>query len=742
MMKSKKTSRPVYANRHRKRMWGMQVALLATLGIVAVRIQFVQHVFGPRLLSAASQVQQDTMVSLAPRGALLDSSGHQLAYDVPAYMFDIKTSAFAGQLPKLANELAPILNASSSVVLAKLQSSIKWAQWPMPILEPAREQIVSLMAKSSHSQDVTFTSTEERFYPYGNFAANTLGYVNQQGVGMSGLEYQYNSVLGGKNGKYTFLRDGAGFPIQSTMKVLQPAVPGQNVELTLNQTVQGFVENAMNNLDQKYKPKHAAIIVMNPQTGAILGMASRPTYNPNQYWTASAEALNNNWAVNSAFEPGSTFKVMVLAAALATHSISLNQTFKSGTFAVDGSVIHDWNYWGWGTISFLKALEYSSNVGFATIATRLGWSNLLHYMKAFGYLGKTGIDLPGEATSIIFPPSLRGPVQLATSGFGQGIAVTPLEQMAAVGAIANGGKLMKPYLAKAFINPQTGKVVKTIPPTVVNPQVVPQNVAQEVSNAMVLDVSKGIDNAGYLKGYDVAGKTGTAQVVDPKTGQYYTNRYIVSFIGYAPGWDPQVEVYVTVDSPNTKPNQTWGSTVSTPYAREILKECLQYYHISPKSGTVSASVSSGPTTPVVKYEQTPDLIGKSAAAAASILKGLHLTSSNLGGSGTVQSQWPAAGVEVPLGATLYYYSPLAPGKSLVMPNLKGTSMREAGDILAAMGLSMLPGGSGFAVSQSIPAGRPVQPGTTIRISFQPPPNPTSTVPPGSSGANPSQTGLG
>lgn len=721
----------------------MQVALLATLGIVAVRIQFVQHVFGPRLLAAADQVQQNTVVSLAPRGALLDSSGNKLAYDIPAFMFDIKTSSFSGHLPQLADELAPILGAPSALVLAKLQSGVKWVQWPSPVLEPARQQIQTLMSKSSHTQDVTFTATEQRFYPYGQFAANTLGYVNQQGVGEAGLEYQYNSLLSGTNGLYTFTRDGAGFPIQSTMKVLKPAIPGEDVQLTLDQTVQGFVENAMNNLDAKYKPKHAAIIVMNPQTGAILGMSSRPTYNPNHYATASAEALNNNWAVNSAFEPGSTFKVMVLAAALATHAITLNQTFESGSFNVDGSVIHDWNWWGWGKISFLKALEYSSNVGFATIATRLGWPNLLHYMKVFGYLNKTGIDLPNEATSITFPPSLQGPVQLATSGFGQGIAVTPLQQMAAVAAIANGGKLMKPYLAKAFINPTTGKVVKTVSPTVVNPEVVPPTVAQQVSNAMVLDVSKGIDNAGYLKGYDVAGKTGTAQVVDPKTGQYYSNRYIVSFIGYAPGWNPQIEVYVTVDSPNTKPNQTWGSTVSTPYAREILKECLQYYHIEPRSTAVLPSSVTGPGLSAVKYEQTPSVVGMTAASASATLKKMHLTPMQLGGVGVIQSQWPAPGVEVPIGSALYYYSPAGPGKSNVMPDLRGTSMREAGDILATMGLSMVPSGSGFAVSQSIPAGRPVPLGSTVKITFQPPADPSLTPSsPGASTLGQGQNSLG
>ncbi|MCF8564483.1 PASTA domain-containing protein [Alicyclobacillus tolerans] len=719
-MKPRKPSGPFRASRHKRRILGLQGAMILALALVVVRIQFVQQVFGPKLLADAKQVQQSNGVMLAARGSLLDSSGQPLAYDIPAYRFDIEVQSFHN-LQKLANELSPALGVSSQKILPWLQTKAKWLEWPTPILEPAKQAIVKAMS-SGHAQNVTFTSTEERFYPYGTFAANTLGYVNHQGVGQTGLEAEYNQQLAGTNGKYSFVRDGYGFPIQSTMHIQQPAVPGENVELTLDQTVQGFVENAMNKLVAKFHPEHAAIIVTNPNTGAILGMASRPTFNPNQYGSASALALNNNWAVNSAFEPGSTFKIMVLAAALATHSISLNQTFQSGVIDVAGSQIHDWNYWGWGKLTFQQALEYSSNVGFATIALRLGWPNMLKYLQAFGYTSPTGVDLPGEATSILFPKQSRGPVQLATSGFGQGIAVTPMQQVAAVGAIANGGKLMKPYLAKAFINPTTGKVIKTVNPTVVNPQVVPKSVAQAVSQTMVLDVSKGIDQAAYLKGYDLAGKTGTAQVVNPKTGQYSTSKFITSFIGYAPGWDPQVEVYVTVDKPHIALSQTWGSTVAAPTARDIIQECLQYYHIQPRVGTASTASAQAKAaqTTATQYVQTPNVEGLSYAAAQAQLRKAGLQSVALGGQGLVKNQWPAPGISVPVHSKLYFWSPALPGQPVKMPDLSGTTMREAGDILALLGLNMQPRGDGFASSQSIPAGQTVHSGETVSVGFSPP----------------------
>ena len=613
-----KSSR-IRASRNKKRILTLQVGLLTLLALVAWRIDYLQQVFGPGLLSQAAKNDDVSRVLLAPRGAILDSQGNRLAYDIPAYYMDVDLAPFQtdpSQLAKLANIVGMAVNVDPSKVLSTFEKNHNWIQWPYPVLEPVKEQVTKAMqAFKGGQQDVTFTPTEERFYPYGSFAANMLGYVGPDGAGDAGLEAEYNAVLAGHNGKLSYTQDALGFPIPSSVKVVQPAQPGDSIELTIDPTIQGFVEHEMDDLVSKYNPEHAAIIVANPQTGAILAMSSRPTFNPNQYWTADPTALNDNWAVNSSFEPGSTFKIIVLAAALATNTISLNQTFMSGHMVVDGKQINDWNWIGWGRITFQQALEMSSNVGFATIALRLGWANLLHYMSSFGFLNKTGIDLPAESTSIIFPPSLRGNLQLATSGFGQGIAVTPMQQIAAVGAIANGGKLMKPYLAKAIVSP-SGKVIKSFSPTVVRANLLPPGVDAEVNNTMELDVSQGIDTSGIIPGYDVAGKTGTAQVVDPKTGQYYNNRFIVSFIGYAPGWDPQIEVYVTVYWPKTPEANTWGSTIATPIARDILKDCLQYYHIPPQGAATSLAAANGvDAADQTKYVETPNLVGMNVDAA-------------------------------------------------------------------------------------------------------------------------------
>ena len=704
----------------------MQAAFVLTLGAVALRIYYVQSAFGPKLLSEANQVQNTTEVVLAPRGALLDRNGHPLAYDVPAFMMDIKTDAFPN-LQLLATQLAPILGDSAADIANQLQRGKHWVRWPSPILEPDKEKIESLLANKTifgtdHTLDVTFTPTEKRVYPYGSFAANVLGFVTPDGVGASGLEAEYNNVLAGQNGEVSYTRDVWGFPLQTTVHTTKPAVPGKDVELTIDQTIQGFVEAKMDDLMKEYNPEHAAIIVTDPSTGEILAMASRPTFDPNNFVNATPEALYNNWAVNDAFEPGSTFKMLTLAAGLATHVISLDDKFVSGHLKVAGQTISDWNGVGWGTITYRQALEESSNVGFATVALKLGWGNLLHFMDTFGFLNKTGIDLPNEASSIIFPPKDRGPVELATSGFGQGIAVTPLQLIAAYGAIANGGKLIQPHLAKALIDPTTGKVVKTFQPVVENPQVVPKDVVQQVNDTLVLDVSKGIDSAAQIPGYDVAGKTGTAQKEAP-TGGYYKDRFIVSFIGYAPAENPKFEVYVALDWPKTPEANTWGSTVATPAARDILEECLQYAHIPPKSGTTLGSAGNASVKADTHYVQTPNVVGESITDAQASLTKLGLVANVLGQGATVKSQWPAPGLEVPEGTKMYLWAPGSDPNTGVMPDLTGVSMREAGDILAAMGVNLEPKGDGFAVSQSVAPGQPIQRGATVVVDFEPPKNP-------------------
>lgn len=709
---------PRKLSRNKKRIVALQMGTVGAFVFVIWRIGYVQQVFGPRLLAQANKVQQVHKTVIAPRGAILDAAGQKLAYDVPAYVMDIQLSAFSDK-NQLAQVLEQDLGLDAARVTPLLTSNAKWIQWPNSVLEPTKSAIEQSFQAMNHSMDVTFTPTEQRFYPFGSFAANTVGFV-ADGSGKTGIEEEYNTQLSGQNGEVVYRQDASGFPLPGSIQVEKPAVAGDSVELTIDPTIQSYVENEMNGIVSEYHPEHAAMIVMNPDTGAILAMASRPTFNPNQYNTASATALFDNWAVNSAFEPGSTFKVIVLAAALATHTISLNQTVQSGHINIAGRTIYDWNYVGWGTITFAQALEYSSNVGFATIATRLGWSNLLHYMQLFGFMHKTGVNLPSEASSILFPPSSQGPVQLATSGFGQGISVTPLQQMQAYAAIANGGTLYRPYITKAILSPN-GKIIQQFSPDPEETNILPPDVIAQVNHTAELDVSKGIDNVAAIPGYDVAGKTGTAQIADPKTGKYYANRFVVSFMGYAPGWDPKFLVYCTVYYPKTPQANTWGSTIATPPAKKVLEESLQYAHIQPQGNANSLTESNALThVPKTQYIQMPSVIGLSQPAAAKILQQNGLQADWLGNRGIIKNQWPLPGVEVPKTSKAYLWLPNQTGNQDVMPDLTGLSMREAGDMLAALGLQLEAIGTGFANAQSIPAGQIVLPHSRVTVQFGPP----------------------
>ncbi|KPV40868.1 penicillin-binding transpeptidase domain-containing protein [Alicyclobacillus ferrooxydans] len=713
-------------SRNRKRILGIHIGLTAMLGMVVFRIGYIQMAYGQRLLNQQSQVVDVSRPLIAARGAILDSSGSKLAYDVPAYYVDIKTVNFRNYAAAASKILAPILSTSSTTLQSLLQSNNKWIQLSFTIMEPQKVRLQNAFNQHQWdpknksiqwSTDVTFTPTEQRYYPYGTFAANTLGYVSTSGTSVGGIEQEYNQLLAGTSGVVTYKKDGYGFPLPNTEKVTKAAHAGDNIQLTLNGSIQGFVQNEMNSLVNQFHPDHAAIIVANPQTGAILAMSSSPTFNPNSYWTATAKSFEN-WAVSSTFEPGSTFKPVVLAAALATNSIALNQTFQSGQITIAGATIHDWNYFGWGKLTFQQALEKSSNVGFATIAGRLGWPNLSHYMQVFGFDRPTGINLPNEASSILFPSSQRGPVQLATSGFGQGISVTPLQQIQAIGAIANGGKLMRPYIVSKITSP-TGKVIKQYGPTIENPRVVPPAVAHAVSHVMVLDVSgkSGIDTTAQIPGYLVAGKTGTAQVPGPN-GQFYTNRFITSFIGFVPANNPKVEVYVTVDWPKVALSKTWGSTVAAPFATAIMKYCLQYYHIPPN--TVTASSSTSLPQGHAQYVVVPDIVGSTPQRALTTLQQLGLNPSIIGVSGNVTEQWPLPGTTVEKGSRMIgLMSTVDIGKSVTMPNLVGLSMRDADSVLSALSLTASLHGAGYVVQQSVRAGSKVTIGTTISITGAP-----------------------
>ncbi|WP_067716722.1 penicillin-binding transpeptidase domain-containing protein [Ferroacidibacillus organovorans] len=688
--------------------------------VFLVRLFSVQHAYA--FLKQWSKSEWYTQSIIKPmRGSIYDSNGDQLAFDVPAYNLDMDIQDLASRgkafVAKIANRLSPVLGVSASAITAQIErKDVAWLRWypTMVNLTLAKKNaVVKVFQALNVSQDVNPNKTYLRVYPAGTFASHVLGFVDQTGTGVAGTELEYNRYLAGKPGMRTFVSDAAGNPIPFKPVVTKPVQNGDNVYLTLNASIQQSVDQALARIQKRFHPAHAAIIVADPWTGAILGMGALPSFNPNTYWKYPASTLDTNWAISDPFEPGSTFKIVTLTGALATHAINLNQTYMSGVDYVDGVPIHDWNIWGWGRITYREAMIVSSNVGFIHIGQAEGPMTLAHYIALYGMNKPTGIDLPGEGTSILFDPKHINPVDFATTTFGQGLAVTPIQQVAEVGAVANGGLLMKPYVVQKIVSP-SGRVVYYRKPDVVR-RVAAKSIMNMITNVMVQDVSQDPTLSAYVPGYDVAGKTGTAQIPSPKGG-YYANKYNLSFIGFAPANHPAIDIYVTVSEPHHAIQ--YGNDVSSPQAKIIIGQSLRALRVPP--------VGASPNSPfaqvsLTSFRTVPNLRGMNIAEATAELTRLGLHPDVIDSSGRVIRQWPAAGQRVASGSAVAFASnqSVAKAGSVRVPNFSGVPMQEAVNLCAILGLTLEPSGSGYASAQSIKPGTVTPIGSVITVKFTP-----------------------
>jgi stage V sporulation protein D (sporulation-specific penicillin-binding protein) len=385
---------------------------------------------------------------------------------------------------------------------------------------------------------------------------------------------------------------------------------------------------------------------MNPKTGEILGMASRPSYEPDKYREVASEVYNRNLPIWMTYEPGSTFKIITLAAALEEGKVDLQNErfFDPGAIEIGGARLRCWKKGGHGSQTFLEVVENSCNPGFVTLGNRLGKETLFSYIKNFGFGSKTGIDINGEENGILFKLSQVGPVELATTAFGQGVSVTPIQQITAVSAAINGGVLYKPHVTKALINRDTGETVKEIQPEAVR-TVISEETSKKVREALESVVAKGTGRNAFIDGYRVGGKTGTAQKVI--NGRYSPNEHIVSFVGFAPADDPQIVIYVAVDNPQ---GIQFGGLVAAPIVRNIMEDALQILEVPRRAGQIDRLYRYG-ETPIVAV---PNLIGKSVSDLYEDLN-MNFNLTTAGSGKYVIRQAPAAGERVDRGTTIRIY---------------------------------------------------------------------------------------
>lgn len=469
----------------------------------------------------------------------------------------------------------------------------------------------------------------KRNYPYDTYMAHTLGFVGIDNQGLSGLELMYDKYLTGGYGAIKYFSDAKGRRLKLA-EIYEKPQDGINITLTINHEIQMALERELNNAMLKYNPDQALGIVMDPNNGEILALSSRPSFSPSNYQEYTVEEINRNLPIWATFEPGSTFKIITLASVLEEKLIDLDKdTFHdTGSIRVENARLRCWKHGGHGTQTYLEVVENSCNPGFVSLGLKIGKEKLFEYINNFGFGKKTGVDLNGEGTGILFNLDDIGLVELATTAFGQGVSVTPIQQITAVSAAINGGYLYKPYIVKSLNEPVTNGVIKLNESEVVR-KVISEDTSSKVRYALESVVSNGTGRHGYIEGYRVGGKTGTAQKV--KDGRYMVGNYIVSFICFLPADDPKIVVYIAID--NAKGVSQYGGTVAGPIARNIMLEAIDVLEIEKREGGMPKEYNYLDKI----YATVPLVIGMKVKEAMPLLKKFKVEFSGSGDTIVYQS---------------------------------------------------------------------------------------------------------
>ncbi|MGA8943201.1 MAG: penicillin-binding transpeptidase domain-containing protein [Thermoactinomyces sp.] len=555
--------------------------------LVIGRLFWLQAVDYNELLAAAKETWIKEDVLRPKRGTIYDrTKQQQLAWEVDAYYFVADTRQVKDP-QKTARLLAPILKIDADVLakkLSKKSDSVELRhEGKYKYSEEVLQKVTALDKKGLIDGIYAFPTFMRQYN--GTLAAHVLGFLRVDDTAVGGVEQYYDKWLRGKEGYVKYLKARNGMMVTDQPEKNRPPEPSKDLVLTIDSRIQHQLELELEEAIDNYKAKGGTAIVADPRTGEILAMASRPTFDPGNYSETLTEENARNLAVQSQFEPGSTFKIVTLAAAIEEGVFDPDATFRSGSVKAGDRVIHDWNGSGWGQISFRDGIKLSSNVAFVLLGQKLGEQKLIDYINRFGFgditekLGKkTGIDLPAEGRGYFFGRNLYSS-ELAATSFGQGISVTPIQQVASLCAIANGGIWHKPHVLDSVWETGLEKKVASYKPE--SRRIVKESTAKQVRELLREVVRNGTGVEAELPGYGVAGKTGTAQKPDPDGTGYLENKYIVSFTGFAPYDHPEIVVYVAIDEPSSVTGNASGGTVAAPVAREILKKSLQIRHIEP-----------------------------------------------------------------------------------------------------------------------------------------------------------------
>ncbi len=697
----------------RRRLAVCMAAFFMLFSALSARL-FILQVVKSEALQRRAQSQWTSESVIAPtRGRILDRNGRVLAQSATAYSASVSPRQVTDPA-RLARLLAPVLDMDAAAIEKKASDTSKGGVTLKRQLSRDRAQQLKAMkaeyarAGSDALRGLYLEEESRRYYPMGQFAAQLLGLTTIDGVGQAGLEQALDRYLSGREGRVLQEIDGKGRALSNAGRAYVPAVDGGGVRLTLDSSLQAFAEQAAREALTVNDAKAVRVIAMDPHTGEILALVNKPDFDLNDPPRGDVDALTarlKNRVVTDAYEPGSTFKILTAAAALDAGLVTPAEGFYcSGSVTVDGGRIRCWGN-PHGAETFAQALQNSCNPVFVEMGLRLGTERFYKYLRAFGIGQRTGVDIPGEAGGIVISEKRVKRVDLARIGFGQSVAVTPVQLLTAACAVINGGNLMKPYVV-GEITDASGAVIEKG-----SPQVVSQPISRATSDTMrvLLEnvVTLGGGKNAYIPGYHVGGKTGTAQVY--VNGAVSSATHIGSFLGFAPANDPRIAVLLIVDEANVPVD--YGSVTAAPYARSFLERALNYLGVAPDTDEAPA----GDTV-------APDVTGMTVEDAKAAVKGAGLDCVLDGAGARVVGQLPAAGATLRQGALMMLYvEGSQPANAPVrVPDLAGMTVLEANKLLRSYGLELRVEGSGLAAGQDPAPETEVLPSTVVTARFEPP----------------------
>ena len=622
-----------------KRMKIILLIFSSILLVIVLRVFYVQVVDYKKLSSLASDLWSRNLPIEASRGRILDRNGVVLADNITTTSLVLIPNQIKNK-KEVTEKLAEILGVSFDEMKEHV-----YKETSIERVHPEGRRLSYEIAdkiEALNFDGVYLVKESKRYYPYEEMLSHVLGYVGIDNQGLSGIELQYDDYLTGENGAIKYFSDAKGNKLELTDLYIEPQ-DGMNLQLTIDINIQKSVERELDNVIDMFNPDMALAVVMDPNTGEILAMSSRPNFDPNNYENYSTEELSRNLPIWASYEPGSTQKIVTTAAAVEEGVVDLfkDEFTDTGSVQVDTARIKCWKAGGHGHQTFLQVLQNSCNPGFVKMGQLLGKERLFHYLDLFGFGSKTGIDLNGEGEGIIFPLDKVGNIELATTAFGQGISVTPIQQITAISAVINGGDLLKPFVLKNILEPETGNVMEHNSKNKVR-KVISEETSEIMRYALETVVALGGGKSAYIDGYRIGGKTGTAQKA--VNGAYLANNYIMSFVGIVPSNDPEAVLYIAIDNP--KDTALLSSYTTTPIARRILLDIIDALDIEKQEGGVEKDYE---WTDKVYYE-VADVVGKTPEEAKKLLE--HFSIEYSGSGEKIISQSPSAGTRLEDGSTV------------------------------------------------------------------------------------------